>query len=263
MALLELAVNTNFDLVSKWYTYFNNDSRTELLEIHPNYFEHVNTTSFKRRNNTMHNHDSVYIKKKRSAIQMRIENKTVEIQTKIERKEIDKTYILDAYATYLDVNKDIFRMEMTLDFKKLRAQNHRHCYSKVANPFETITKRVFNSLSTYKQNQYHLVDSQIPKTIPLSLLLDQDFLFSFFAHYSIFNYTKVMGNVKPKLLKLSLLQPIKQVYKTSTITQYGGVDDKIIKYHQKTMSIVKVDLNIVPALPKPVVAVFKLDDFFK
>jgi hypothetical protein len=195
---------------------------------------------------------------------MRIENKSVEIQTKIARKEIDKTYILNAYAPYLDATRDIYRMEMTLDFKKLRAQNHRHCYSKVGNPFETITKSEYKILSDYKKAQYHLVDSQLPKAIPLTLLRDQDFLFSFFAQYSIFNYTKIMSIKKPILLKILLLQPIAYVHHVTTITQYNVDEKKIIKYHIKSKSTVEVEVDLneiaspVRILPKGI----DFDNFF-
>lgn len=263
MAKLELAVNTNSDLVSKWYTYFKNDKRKELLLIKPKYYEHINTSSFNRVNNINHNEDTIYLKKKRSAIEMRIENKSVEIQTKIDRKEIDKTYILRAYSPYLDVSKDIYRMEMTIDFKKLRAQNHRHCYSKLGNPFKTIPKAVFEKLTDYKKKQYHLVDSKLPKAIPLALLRDQDFLFSFFAEYSVFDYKKIMGATKPDLLKLSLLQPLAYVITTSTITQYSDVDDKVVKYHLRTKSTINVDvdLNLVPPLVNIKPKGLSLNDF--
>ena len=223
VARFENSINTNLDLVSKFYSYFKTDKRIGLLNIKEGYYDMSITNCKDRVRNINHNLDSVYLKRKGKAVSTRIENKTNEVAIKIIRDKKDKSYIIQSYSNVLDIAKPIYRIEQSIDFKKLRNETARHCYSKLGNPFVCIGKREYNTLSPYMKRQYQLVESKLPKTFDLSLLEDRDFLLSFFVQFSVFDYTRLLGNVKPKLLTIHNLKPMHTVSVATTTYNYDGL----------------------------------------
>ena len=231
LSTFENSINTNIDLVKKFYSFCKSVSNMEKLAIKKGYFNMIISNCKDRVLNINKNHDTIILKKKGKAVEVRIENKTNEVQVKIQRGEIDKSYILESYSTVLDTTKDVYRMEQTINFHKLRRETHRHCYAKLGNPFMAISKKEYNKLSPYLQRQYQLVDSQLPKCFDLHLLEDRDFLFSFFTEFSIFDFTKILGKIKPKLLTIHNLKPMRSITETKTTTHYSG--DQVLKITKK------------------------------
>ncbi len=232
LSTFENSINTNIDLVTKFYSFCKSQAKMEKLSIKKGYADMIISNCMDRVLNINKNHDTIILKKKGKAVETRIENKTNEVTVKKLRGEIDKTYILESYSTVLDTNQDIYRIEQTINFHKLRRETHRHCYAKLGNPFIAISKTQYNKLSPYMKNQYKLVDSQLPKFFDLHLLEDRDFLFSFFAEFKIFDFTKILGKVKPKLLTIYNLKPMHRITATKTTTHYDG--NEVIKIVTKT-----------------------------
>lgn len=223
VARMEISINTNMDLVSKFYSYFKTDKRIELLKIKTGYYDMSITNCTDRTRNINHHNDTIYLKKKGRAVATRIENKSNEVAIKIIRDKKDKTYVLQSYSNVLDISKPVYRMEQTIDFKKLRNETARHCYAQLGNPFICIGKQEYNRLSPYKKRQYQLVESKLPKVFDLTLLEDRDFLLSFFVEFSVFDYSRLLGNVKPKLLTIHNLTPMHTVTIPTTTTHYDGL----------------------------------------
>ena len=231
LSTFENSINTNIDLVTKFYSFCSSVAKMEKLSIKKGYNDMIISNCKDRVLNTNKNNDTIILKKKGKALEIRIENKTNEVKVKKLRGEIDKTYIIDSYSTVLDITQDIYRMEQTINFHKLRRETHRHCYAKLGNPFVAIPKKEYDKLSPYLKRQYKLVDSQLPKCFDLHLLEDRDFLLSFFAEFKIFDFTQILGKVKPKLLTLYNLRPMKRITETITYIQYGG--DEVLKTVKK------------------------------
>lgn len=230
----ENSINTNINLVNKFYSFCKSDEKMKKLAIKEGYYDMSISNCRNRVLNINKKHDTVILKKKGKAVETRIENKTNEVQVKKLRGEVDKTYILQSYSTVLDTTKDIYRIEQTINFHKLRRETHRHCYAKLGNPFMAISKKEYNKLSLYLKRQYQLVDSKLPKCFDLHLLEDRDFLFSFFTEFSVFDFTKIIGKIKPKLLTIRNFKPMRTITATKTTIHYDG--DKIIKNVKKTRS---------------------------
>lgn len=230
LSAFENSINTNIDLVTKFYTFCKSVAKMEKLAIKKGYSDMIISNCKDRVLNINKNHDTIILKKKGKAVETRIENKTNEVQVKKLRGEVDKTYIIESYSTVLNTNQDIYRIEQTINFHKLRRETHRHCYAKLGNPFIAISKKEYNKLSPYMKNQYKLVDSQLPKCFDLHLLEDRDFLFSFFAEFKIFDFTKILGKVKPKLLTIYNVKPMHRITETKTTTHYdNGEVSRIVK----------------------------------
>ena len=242
LSTFENSINTNIDLVTKFYSFCSSVIKMEKLSIKKGYSDMIISNCKDRVSNTNKNLDTIILKKKGKAVEIRIENKTNEVKVKKLNGEIDKTYILESYSTVLDTTKDIYRIEQTINFSKLRRETHRHCYVKLGNPFMSITKKEYNKLSPYKKNQYKLVDSQLPKCFDLNLLEDRDFLFSFFAEFKIFDFTKILGKVKPKLLTIYNLKPMHRITETKTSTHYNN--EEVVKIVKTTYTHVFDDSPI-------------------
>ncbi|GGF15814.1 hypothetical protein [Flavobacterium limi] len=221
----------------------------EKLAIKKGYYEMIVSNCKDRVLNKNKKHDTIILKKKGKAVEMRIENKTNEVKVKILRGETDKTYIIESYENVLNTDQDIYRIEQTINFSKLRRETHRHCYVKLGNPFISIPKKEYKKLSPYMQNKFKLVDSQLPKCFDLHLLEDRDFLFSFFAEYKIFDYTQILGKVKPKLLTIHNLKPMKTIASKKTTTQYevdGTVKRNTKKIYTNIFDENPIDLHTEP-----------------
>lgn len=144
-------------------------------------------------------------------------------------------------------------MEQTINFGRLRRETHRHCYVKLGNPFITITKKEYRNLSPYLKSTFKLVDSQLPKCFELHLLEDRNFLLAFFDQFKIFDYTQIIGKVKPKLLTIYNLKPMRTIVSTKTTTHYmdSGVKKNVKKIYTDIFDENLIDLYSEPmAIPE-------------
>lgn len=232
LSILEIALNTNDNLLKKWYSFFKRD-KEYLLNIKKGYYEFpILHTSKSRFENNLSN-DTIYIKKRGAAIEMRIENKSFEVATKINRGFRDKRYILDSYSDVLNLNTDVYRLEMIINFRLLRKASKSVVYCHNDNIYNIISVTEYNKLSDYKKRQYKAYSNQLPKTIDLDLLNDRDFLLSFFNNYSIFDYKKLILTT-PKLLKFdNVLNILKS---KPTREKDIELSESILKYNTNDLS---------------------------
>lgn len=107
---LEVSINTNKKITRNYYIhYFNNKI------VCKNGFESFSYVPTENRFTNIVLNDTIYIKKNKSPIEIRIENKTNEINN-----HSNKQYILDYYNQRgLSTEKDIYRLEIKIDLVNL------------------------------------------------------------------------------------------------------------------------------------------------
>ena len=143
---LEISINTNKKLTRNYYNYFNKKE----IKLLPNYKSFSYLPSELRFTNIVKN-DTIYIKKLKSPINIRIENKTKEI-----KEHSKKQYILDYYNNKgLSIIKDIYRLEMRLDLVKLRNVSRYTKYQSKQDYSNIISLREFKKLDYLKQSTYN------------------------------------------------------------------------------------------------------------
>lgn len=197
---MEIAINTNRAINLEWYDYEKKDT-TSKLKIKKRYYTHSRVECKDRAKDINKHYDSIYIKKRNSGIEMRLENKSNEIIVKKQRMETDKTYILDAYKPFLDTSKDVYRLEMTLDFNIIRRTQSTQRYSLRTNPLVVISAKQFKKLSKFKQNQFVRVTAKL-SAVSFASLTDESFLYSLFCEFSVFKHKLLLGNCKPQLFPI-------------------------------------------------------------
>lgn len=180
---LEISINTNKKLTRNYYNYFNKKE----IKLLPNYKSFSYLPSELRFTNIVKN-DTIYIKKLKSPINIRIENKTKEI-----KEHSKKQYILDYYNNKgLSITKDIYRLEMRLDLVKLRNVSRYTKYQSKQDYSNIISLREFKKLDYLKQSTFNKISLKKDYIIDTQQLCNESYLLSLFDYFKTFNYSKII-----------------------------------------------------------------------
>jgi hypothetical protein len=172
--------------------------------------------------------DTIYIKKNKSPLEIRIENKTNEIKL-----HSNKQYILNYYNQKgLSIEKDIYRLEIKIDLVNLRRSSRYTQYQNNSKFEDIISENKYSKLNYLERGRYSKVSISNPYEIEVDYLSNEDYLISLFDFFSPFNYEIL---IKPKTIiqKIKFENRInKTKSRTSTIkikNNYEKEFDDIIK----------------------------------
>ncbi len=197
---LEVCINTNTQLTTKYYKSFKKDKI-----IFDKDYTNNDTFDFGQTKQLLtkdYNNRTFYIYKKNikktfRLLELRIENKTNEITDKNNYKK----YILDYYKNRgLGTTKNIYRMELTINFSKLRKTCYDTKYKDIYDinsPY--ITQTTFNKLSIDKTN-YRKFKFFKKYEIEIILLKDKDYLTELFNSFIMINYNILLETTTTKKL---------------------------------------------------------------
>lgn len=225
---LEISINTNKKLTRNFYNhYFKKNIILNKGYTSKSYLPTEN------RFNDIVNRDTIYLKKSvKSPIEMRIENKTNEI-----KEHSKKQYILSYYSDKgLSTINDIYRLEIIIDFTRLRNGSRYIKYQNKLFIGDIITINEYSKLSYHSQKNYNKVSLFNPYEIDINRLTSESYLLSLFDYFTIFNYQRLV-NPTIAIEKLNFENIItKSEPRTSTTTISSTSDEyeKIInqKYSQ-------------------------------
>jgi hypothetical protein len=213
---LEVCMNTNTPLTTKYYKSFKKDKI-----IFDNDYTTEDTFDFGQTKQLLSkNYDSrtfyIYkknIKKSFRLLELRIENKTNEITDKNNYKQ----YILDYYKNRgLGTTTNIYRMEMTINLSKLRKTCFDTKYKDIYDNNSTfITRTIFNKLSIDKTN-YRKFKFFKKYEIDISLLSNKDYLTKLFNTFIMINYNILLTPTTTKKLQFDTT-PKMIINETSTL----------------------------------------------
>lgn len=177
---IEIAINTNKQLTRNYYIHFKKNKIT----FNKDYKSYSFLPSERRFDNIVNN-DTIYIKKDKSPINIRIENKTKEI-----KEHSKKQYILDYYSYIgLDIQKDIYRLEIRLNLIELRRKSR---YTKFQNRLhfdDIISVREHSKFDYMTQSKYDKITLYNPYEIDIHRLDDKVYLTELFNTFTPFNYS--------------------------------------------------------------------------
>ena len=200
---IEISINTNKKLTRNYYNYFNKNE----IELLDNYKSFSYLPSELRFTNIVKN-DTIYIKKLKSPINIRIENKTKEI-----KEHSKKHYILDYYNNKgLSIIKDIYRLEMRLDLIDLRKNSRYTKYQSEQDYSKIISLREFKKLDYLTQSTYNKISLRKDYIIDTKQLCNESYLLSLFDYFKTFNYDKIIKTNIPinKLIFENSIRTTKQ-----------------------------------------------------
>lgn len=183
---LEISINTNKKLTRNFYNhYFKKNIILNKGYTSKSYLPTEN------RFKDIVSSDTIYLKKSvKSPIEMRIENKTIEI-----KDHSKKQYILNYYSDKgLSTINDIYRLELTIDFVRLRNSSRYIKYQNNIFYSDIITINEYSKLSYISQRNYSKVSFVNPYQIDINRLMSESYLLSLFDYFTIFNYQRL---VKP------------------------------------------------------------------
>lgn len=216
ITLLEISINTNKNLTK---CYYNNYVKNKIIcDKNYNSYSYLPTEN---RFTKVISSDTIYIKKEKSPIQIRIENKTNEI-----RKHSLKNYILKYYSENgLSTNKDIYRLEITIDFVSLRRNSRYIQYQNKMFFDNIISKNKYLKLTYLEQTKYNKVSIYNPYEIEINNINDEVYLASIFDYFSPFNYQIL---IKLLINKINFENRMKE---TKSITK-SNKNDFDLQYNQ-------------------------------
>jgi hypothetical protein len=183
ISILEISINTNKKITRNYYQhYFNNKI------ICQKGFESFSYVPTENRFTNIVLNDTIYIKKSKSPIEIRIENKTNEI-----KHHSMKQHILNYYNQRgLTMEKDIYRLEIKIDLVNLRRSSR---YSKYQNNLkfeDIISSNKHSKMSYLDQGKYSKISISNPYEIDIQRINDEVYLESLFDYFSPFNYEKLV-----------------------------------------------------------------------
>lgn len=196
---LEIAVDTDQNLIKKYNTLLRND----ILTFHPNYISdyygnEYKNNQFKRDENT----ETKYILHKKSAFtstdnvkgnnpHLRIENKKLLLDTTIKRNYI-KEYLKESK---IDITNDYYRLELTIPNKELFNVSSYPIY---ITDNHKITKWDYDKLDEFEKLSYQKRTERKIEVIDIhELLYNKDYLYSLFYQKT----RKIIFNIE-KLIKI-------------------------------------------------------------
>lgn len=220
---LEVSINTNKKITRNYYRHYFN--RKIICRKGFESFSYIPTEN--RFTNIILN-DTIYIKKNKSPLEIRIENKTNEIKL-----HSNKQYILDYYNQRgLSIEKDIYRLELKIDLVNLRRSSRYTQYQNNSKFGDIISENKYSKLSRLEQGTYSKVSISNPYEIEVEYLLNEDYLISLFDFFSPFNY-EILIKPKKVIQRINFenrINKIKSVTSTKKIKDdYEKEFDDIIK----------------------------------
>jgi hypothetical protein len=183
ISILEISINTNKKITRNYYQhYFNNKIICEKG------FESYSYVPIENRFTNIVLNDTIYIKKTKSPIEIRIENKTNEI-----KHHSMKQYILNYYNQRgLIIEKDIYRLELKIDLVNLRRSSRYTKYQNNLKFEDIISSNKHSKMSYLEQGKYSKVSISNPYEIDIHRINDEVYLESLFDYFSPFNYGKLV-----------------------------------------------------------------------
>lgn len=183
ISILEISINTNKKITRNYYLHYFN--KKIICEKGFESYSYVPTEN--RFTNIVLN-DTIYIKKSKSPIEIRIENKTNEIEN-----HSMKHYILNYYNQRgLTIGKDIYRLEIKIDLVSLRRSSRYSQYQNNLEFWDIISSNKHSKMSYLKQGKYSKVSISNPYEIDINRTNDEVYLESLFDYFSPFNYEKLI-----------------------------------------------------------------------
>jgi hypothetical protein len=198
---IEICINTNKQLTRNYYIHYKKNNIT----LKDNYKSYSYLPSDLRFTNIVNN-DTIYIKKlKSSPIQIRIENKTKEIQ-----QHSNKHYILNYYSNKgLSITKDIYRLEITLKLIDLRRGTRYTKYQSKQDYSKIISIKEHSKLDYITQSRYDKITLFNPYKIDIEKLNDEVYLTMLINTLSPFNYDRLIKPITIDKIKFE-----NELYKT-------------------------------------------------
>lgn len=224
ISLMEICINTNKQLTRNYY---NHKLKNKIV------FEKGYTSncflSTDYRFTTFVVKDTIYIKKIKSPVEIRIENKTNEINC-----HSKKHYILDCYSQRgLTKEKDIYRLEMKIDLVNLRRGSRYIQYQNNSKFDDIISLNKYSKLTYLEQGKYSKVSISNPYEIEIDNLSNEEYLMSLFDYFSPFNYERL---IKPKT-KIEKIKFENRLNKTKLTTSTKKVKNEYIKEFDDIISL--------------------------
>ena len=183
ITLIEISINTNKNITKNYYYHFTNNK----IICNKGYESYSYVPTENRFTNIVLN-DTIYIKKSKSPIEIRIENKTNEI-----KHHSMKQYILNYYNQRgLTIEKDIYRLEMKIDFVNLRRSSRYTQYQNNLIFDDIISLQKYSKLTYLEQGKYSKVSISNPYKIDIHNISDEVYLASLFDYFTPFNYKKLI-----------------------------------------------------------------------
>lgn len=214
---LEICLNTNKKLIRNYYNHLSNNKIT-LKKDYKNY-------SFLPSENRFSGYikdDTIYIKKiKKTPIQMRIENKTKEI-----KQSSKKDYILNYYyKNNLDIIKDIYRLEITLNLTEMRNKTRLYKYQNKNIHSDILTPHQYNNLNTSSKLNYNYICLKNDYDINILTLENPIYLMKLFNTFSLFNHQKLIKlNTNDKIIFENKTNHLSKNIKT----RYNDIENPIL-----------------------------------
>jgi hypothetical protein len=216
ISTLEVSINSNKKITRNYYTYYFNKKI-----VCKKGFESFSYVPTENRFTNIVLNDTIYIKKNKSPIEIRIENKTNEIKL-----HSNKQYILNYYnQSGLTIDKDIYRLEMKIDLVNLRRSSRYTQYQNNSKFDDIISEIKFSKLSYLEQGKYGKVSISNPYQIEIDNLSNEDYLISLFDYFSPFNYEIL---IKPKT-KIQKIKFENRINKTKSTTSTKKVKNEYMK----------------------------------
>lgn len=189
---LEIAINTNTNLLQRYYD--KQTSNNIIFKSQSKYsyksYSYL-PTEMRFSDNILA--DTIYIRKNSKEYKdnyCRIENKTNEIYT-----SSNKHYILKSYRNRLDTDKDIYRLELCLDFIQLTNRSRNIHYKQLNFDSDPITAYKYKQLikdDIVKENWFKPITLQKNYNIDISQLENESYLLSLFDYFAPFNYSTLI-----------------------------------------------------------------------
>lgn len=216
ISTLEVSINTNKKITRNYYLhYFNNKI------VCKKGFESFSYVPTENRFTNIVLNDTIYIKKIKSPIEIRIENKTNEINN-----HSNKQYILNYYNQRgLTIEKDIYRLEIKIDLVNLRRSSRYIQYQSNSKFGDIISLDKYSKLTYLEQGSYSKVSISNPYEIDIDNLSNENYLISLFDYFSPFNYERL---IKPKT-KIEKIKFENRINKTKSTTSTKKVKNEYMK----------------------------------
>lgn len=216
ISLMEICINTNKQLTRNYY---NHKLKNKI--VCKKGFESFSYVPTENRFTNIVLNDTIYIKKIKSPIEIRIENKTNEINN-----HSNKQYILDYYNQRgLSTEKDIYRLEIKIDLVNLRRGSRYIQYQNNSKFDDIISLCKYSKLTYLEQGKFSKVSISNPYEIDIDSLSNEDYLISLFDYFSPFNYERL---IKPKT-KIEKVKFENRLNKTKSTTSTKKVKNEYMK----------------------------------
>lgn len=203
---LEIAINTNINLLNKFYNKLLANQITFKSQSKYAYKPYSFIPSENRFSDNILA-DTIYIRKNSKEYKdnyCRIENKTNEIYT-----SSNKHYILKSYRNRLDTDKDIYRLELCLDFIHLTNRSRNIHYKQLNFDSDPITAYKYKQLikdEIVKENWFKPITLQKNYNIDISQLENESYLLSLFDYFTPFNYSSIVKVKTPTTLTFTYIE---------------------------------------------------------